>query len=118
MGELALVHLLPCLPPACRGQPDHSQLNLRSQGHAAGGAVLLRSAASIVCLPAGDSLTTLNLRSQGNAAVSAQWQALFAGRRTLPLGMNGCTVEWLAWRIVQGGERPAKAPKVIALLIG
>ncbi|KAI7843552.1 hypothetical protein COHA_002794 [Chlorella ohadii] len=66
----------------------------------------------------GDSLTTLNLKSQGNAAMAAQWQRLFAGRRTLPLGMNGCTVEWLAWRIVQGGERPAQAPKVIAFLIG
>ncbi len=86
---------------------------------AAGTSLPLIPAAPLISpLPAGDSLTTLNLKSQGNAAMAAQWQRLFAGRRTLPLGMNGCTVEWLAWRIVQGGERPAQAPKVIAFLIG
>ena len=34
------------------------------------------------------------------------------------LGVSGSTVEYLAWRLIKGGEAPARAPKTVAFLIG
>jgi hypothetical protein len=68
----------------------------------------------------GDSLTALSAFDS-----PAPWAAHFGdlaaaavGGGALPLGVNGSTVENLAWRIVLGGERPAAPPRVAALLVG
>lgn len=60
----------------------------------------------------GDSLTA------GLAKNQEAWQESFAGLVALPLGMTGSTVEQLAWRLVEGGERPALPPRVAVFLIG
>ena len=68
----------------------------------------------------GDSLTALNA-----FRTPAPWAAHFGdlaaaagGGGALPLGVNGSTVENLAWRVVLGGERPAASPRVAVLLVG
>jgi hypothetical protein len=68
----------------------------------------------------GDSLTALSAFDS-----PAPWAAHFGdlaaaagGGGALPLGVNGSTIENLAWRIVQGGERPAAPPRVAVLLVG
>ena len=48
------------------------------------------------------------------------WFSAFptAAYKTQMLGVSGSTVEYLAWRLTQGGEAPARAPKTVAFLIG
>jgi len=61
----------------------------------------------------GDSLTAELARTS-----SAAWDTAFAGLDTLALGACSSSVANLAWRILEGGERPSQAPKVVAFLIG
>lgn len=58
----------------------------------------------------GDSITYY-LRQNTFAKHFGKWNSV-------ALGVPGNTIENLAWRITSGNERPAKSPRVIALLIG
>lgn len=45
------------------------------------------------------------------------WTTFF-GTQSVPLGIGGTTVEELAWRVMVGGERLSKSPRVVGVLIG
>lgn len=64
----------------------------------------------------GESITQLIFRES-----KEEWAALFPpsqGWVGAPLGVSGNDVEDLTWRIIGGSERPKRAPRCIALLIG
>ena len=46
------------------------------------------------------------------------WSKYFGHVRAMPMGVGASTVETLTWRMMQGGERPPRAPRVMAFLIG
>lgn len=70
------------------------------------------SGACIDFLLYGDSITAFLSQNPG------VFKAHFGDKRAAALGVGGNTVEQLAWRIMAGNERPAKAPKCMALNIG
>lgn len=60
----------------------------------------------------GDSITAFHVRDP------RLWQRSFAGVRAVPLAMGGSTVAELAARIISGGEKLAKDPRHLVILIG
>lgn len=48
----------------------------------------------------------------------ADWRSFFGSYRSAHLGVGGTTVEELAWRLMLGGEKFAKPPRLVAVLIG
>lgn len=46
------------------------------------------------------------------------WKKHFGDLKAAPLGVGGNTVEELSWRLVRGGEKFDKGPKVVGVLIG
>lgn len=60
----------------------------------------------------GDSITAFLTRNP------ATFQKHFGDKKAAALGVGGNTVEQLAWRIMSGQERPARAPKCVAFNIG
>ncbi len=66
---------------------------------------------------AGDSITQIIKRTGLKDYFNTQFSPA-AGWAAYPLGVSGNDVEDLAWRLFSGSERPARAPKAVALLIG
>ena len=62
----------------------------------------------------GDSLTRF-LQSQGK---EDGWAYIFSGMQAAAYGVPGHGIEDLTWRLMKGGELPAKPPRVLTLLIG
>ena len=60
----------------------------------------------------GDSITAFLTRNP------ATFKKHFGDKKAAALGVGGNTVEQLAWRIMSGQERPARAPKCVAFNIG
>ena len=79
----------PCPPPPCTPPPPH-------------------------CVQYGDSLTRF-LQSQGK---EDGWATIFSGMQAAAYGVPGHGIEDLTWRLMKGGELPAKPPRVLALLVG
>ncbi|KAI7839375.1 hypothetical protein COHA_006900 [Chlorella ohadii] len=65
----------------------------------------------------GDSITQIIKRTGLKDYFNTQFSPA-AGWAAYPLGVSGNDVEDLAWRLFSGSERPARAPKAVALLIG
>lgn len=61
----------------------------------------------------GDSITAA---LAGDAA--GEWRAFSTGWRAAALGVGGTSVEELTWRVMAGGERFSKDPRVVILLVG
>ena len=60
----------------------------------------------------GDSITAFHIRDP------SVWKKYFGGLDAAPLAMGGSTTDELAWRMMVGGEKPKRAPRVITFLIG
>ena len=103
-------------PPPWASQPpqDYDECGgQRRQQRAAAEAVAEADAEGVTLdlVLYGDSITRLFVRDD-------TFEARFGDWRALALGMCGSSVAQLAWRILEGGERPAAAPRAAALLIG
>jgi len=61
----------------------------------------------------GDSITA-NLATK----FTREWKEFAGGWKAAPLGIGGTSVQELTWRLMAGGEKFAKDPKVVILLIG
>lgn len=61
----------------------------------------------------GDSITT-NLTRE----FAREWSEFAAGWKAEHLGIEGSSVEELAWRLMDGGEKLALDPRVVILLVG
>lgn len=61
----------------------------------------------------GDSITARLVKEHAR-----EWGEFAAGWRAENLGMDGSTVEELAWRLMAGGEKLANDPRVVVLLVG
>jgi hypothetical protein len=59
----------------------------------------------------GDSMTAMFQQS-------GAFRRQFGDLNSMALGMCGSSVANLVWRILEGGERPVLAPRVVAVLIG
>ena len=46
------------------------------------------------------------------------WQKVFGDLKAVPLAAAGDQIGNVLWRFTEGGEQPAKDPKVVAILIG
>jgi hypothetical protein len=60
----------------------------------------------------GDSITAFHINDP------SVWKKHFGGLDAAPLAMGGSTTDELAWRMMVGGEKPKRDPRVIAFLIG
>lgn len=69
------------------------------------------------CHNAGDSITQIIKRTGLKDSFNVQFSPA-AGWAAYPLGVSGNDVEDLAWRLFTGSERPTRAPKAVALLVG
>ena len=93
------------------GSPKPSWLRSRNESVAGMAALNANASRRADVLVYGDSLTV------GMGRNRKAW-AIFNGRDALPLGMTGSTVEQLAWRVLEGGERPAVPPRAAVFFIG
>ena len=60
----------------------------------------------------GDSITAFHIH------YPSVWKKHFGGLDAAPLAMGGSTTDELAWRMMVGGEKPKRAPRVVAFMIG
>lgn len=93
------------------GNPKASWLRSQNESVASVAALNANASRRADVLVYGDSLTV------GMGRNRKAW-AVLNGMDALPLGMTGSTVEQLAWRLLQGGERPAVPPRAAVFFIG
>ncbi|PRW60156.1 Platelet-activating factor isoform gamma subunit [Chlorella sorokiniana] len=66
----------------------------------------------------GDSLTSLTLWVAENVPVWESFWGAQSGLSAARMGVGGTTVEELTWRLMANGEKLAKDPRVVVLLVG
>lgn len=61
----------------------------------------------------GDSITNfISTKYMG------EWRTFASGWKAVPMGIGGTTIEELTWRLMAGGEKFDKDPKVVIILVG
>jgi lysophospholipase L1-like esterase len=97
--------------------PPWAQTDLGARIRAAAHARNVRAAAQTTAYDFvlfGDSITSRINESGDCFAVFRK----YFGQNAAALGVGGDKVEDLAWRVMRGGEKPRRDPRVVALMIG